>query len=48
MNSYPTRVLPKPRNETMNAVGGSTIHYDGNSWRFAPRDFRIRTEVLRR
>jgi gluconate 2-dehydrogenase alpha chain len=32
----------------MNAIGGSTIHYDGNSWRFAPWDFRIRTEVLRR
>jgi len=32
----------------MNAIGGSTIHYDGNSWRFAPWDFRIRTEVVRR
>ncbi len=32
----------------MNAVGGTTTHYDGNSWRFAPWDFRIRTEVMRR
>jgi gluconate 2-dehydrogenase alpha chain len=32
----------------MNAVGGTTTHYDGNSWRFAPWDFRIRTEVQKR
>ena len=32
----------------MNAVGGTTIHYDGNSWRFAPWDFKIRSEVMRR
>src|SRR5215467_7325362 len=32
----------------MNAVGGTTTHYDGNSWRFAPWDFKIRTETLSR
>ena len=32
----------------MNAIGGTTTHYDGNSWRFAPWDFKIRTEAVRR
>jgi gluconate 2-dehydrogenase alpha chain len=32
----------------MNAVGGTSTHYDANSWRFAPWDFRIRTEAARR
>jgi gluconate 2-dehydrogenase alpha chain len=32
----------------MNAIGGSTTHYDGNSWRYAPWDFHIRSEVVRR
>lgn len=32
----------------MNAIGGTTIHYDGNSWRFSPWDFKVRSEVIRR
>jgi gluconate 2-dehydrogenase alpha chain len=43
------RARPVTSNRTMmNAVGGSTTHYDGNSWRFAPWDFRIRAEVVSR
>src|ERR1700731_3398061 len=26
----------------MNAIGGTSIHYDANSWRFAPWDFKAR------
>ncbi len=32
----------------MNAIGGTSIHYDANSWRFAPWDFKARTEAVRR
>ena len=32
----------------MNAVGGTSIHYDGNSWRFNPWDFKARSEAIRR
>src|SRR5215472_9846147 len=32
----------------MNAVGGTSIHYYGNSWRFHPWDFRARSETIRR
>jgi len=32
----------------MNAVGGTSIHWDGNSWRFTPWDFKVRTETVRR
>jgi gluconate 2-dehydrogenase alpha chain len=32
----------------MNAVGGTSIHYDGNSWRFHPWDFRVRSETIKR
>src|SRR5262252_1793428 len=32
----------------MNAVGGTSIHYYGNSWRFHPWDFRTRSETIRR
>ncbi len=32
----------------MNAVGGTSIHYYGNSWRFHPWDFKARSESIRR
>jgi gluconate 2-dehydrogenase alpha chain len=32
----------------MNAVGGTSIHYYGNSWRFHPWDFKVRSETIRR
>ena len=32
----------------MNAVGGTSIHYYANSWRFHPWDFRVRSESVRR
>jgi gluconate 2-dehydrogenase alpha chain len=43
------RARPAPSGRTMmNGIGGTTIHYDANSWRFHPWDFRIRSEVARR
>ena len=32
----------------MNAVGGTSIHYYANSWRFAPWDFKARSESIQR
>jgi gluconate 2-dehydrogenase alpha chain len=32
----------------MNAIGGTTIHYWGQSWRLKPWDFQTRAEVIRR
>jgi gluconate 2-dehydrogenase alpha chain len=32
----------------MNAVGGTSIHYYANSWRFHPWDFRARSESVKR
>ncbi len=32
----------------MNAVGGTSIHYYGNSWRFHPWDFKVRSESIKR
>jgi len=32
----------------MNAIGGTSIHYDGNSWRFNPWDFKARSETIKR
>jgi gluconate 2-dehydrogenase alpha chain len=32
----------------MNAVGGTSIHYYANSWRFMPWDFKARSETVRR
>ena len=32
----------------MNAVGGTSIHYYANSWRFHPWDFKVRSETLKR
>ena len=32
----------------MNGVGGSSVHYTGQSWRLHPYNFREHTEVLRR
>jgi gluconate 2-dehydrogenase alpha chain len=33
---------------TMNAVGGSTVHWTGLCWRFHPWNFRTRSEAIRR
>jgi gluconate 2-dehydrogenase alpha chain len=41
------RLAPSGRT-MMNGIGGTTIHYDANSWRFHPWDFKIRSEVVRR
>jgi len=32
----------------MNAIGGTSIHYWGQSWRLKPWDFKTRSEVIRR
>jgi gluconate 2-dehydrogenase alpha chain len=32
----------------MNAVGGTSIHYYANSWRFSPWDFKARSESVKR
>ena len=32
----------------MNAIGGTSIHYWAQSWRFHPWDFRVRSEVTQR
>ncbi len=32
----------------MNAVGGTSIHWYANSWRFHPWDFKVRSETVRR
>lgn len=42
----PTRRFTIP--PMMNAVGGTSIHWDGNSWRFHPWDFKVRSETIRR
>jgi gluconate 2-dehydrogenase alpha chain len=43
------RARRSPSGRTMmNGIGGTTIHYDANSWRFHPWDFRIRSEAGRR
>src|SRR5258708_283612 len=42
----PTRRFTIP--PMMNAVGGTSIHWDANSWRFHPWDFKVRSETIRR
>jgi len=37
-----------PFHNMMNAVGGTSIHYYANHWRFSPWDFKARSETLRR
>ncbi len=32
----------------MNAVGGTSIHWYANAWRFHPWDFKVRSETLKR
>ena len=44
--NQPTRRNAVP--PMMNAVGGTSIHYDGNSWRFHPWDFKVRSETIKR
>jgi len=44
--NQPTRRSAVP--PMMNAVGGTSIHYDGNSWRFNPWDFKVRSETIKR
>ena len=42
----PTRRFPN--HVMMNAVGGTSIHYYANSWRFQPWDFKMRSQVIAR
>jgi gluconate 2-dehydrogenase alpha chain len=44
--NQPTRRNAVP--PMMNAVGGTSIHYDANSWRFHPWDFKVRSETTKR
>ena len=40
--------LPRgAKHPMMNAVGGSSLHYGGNSWRLNPWDFKVVTETKR-
>jgi len=32
----------------MNAIGGTSIHYHAQSWRYSPWDFKVRSESVRR
>ncbi len=32
----------------MNAIGGTSIHYHAQSWRYSPWDFKVRSESIRR
>ena len=32
----------------MNAIGGTSIHYHAQSWRFNPWDFQVRTRAIAR
>jgi gluconate 2-dehydrogenase alpha chain len=32
----------------MNAIGGTSIHYHAQHWRFSPWDFKVRSEVVKR
>ena len=49
--SAPARISPPaatPVPPMMNAVGGTSIHYYANSWRFHPWDFQVRSETDQR
>src|SRR5262249_3084850 len=42
-------MTPRPeRHAMMNAVGGTSIHYWGQSWRLNPWDFKVVSETRRR
>jgi len=40
--------VQQARHPMMNAVGGTSIHYHAQSWRFNPWDFRVRSATLER
>ncbi len=42
----PTAPPPIPAIRMMNGVGGTSIHYGTQSWRFRPDDFRGRSETI--
>lgn len=42
------RAQQAPVHPMMNAIGGSSIHYWAQSWRYHPWDFRVRSEVTSR
>lgn len=46
--SVAERARQAPAHPMMNAIGGSSIHYWAQSWRYHPWDFRVRSEVIRR
>ncbi len=39
---------PGGRHPMMNAVGGTSIHYHAQSWRFNPWDFQVRSRTIER
>src|SRR5438309_979682 len=44
-----SRMTPRPdRHAMMNAVGGTSVHYWGQSWRLNPWDFKVVSETKRR
>ncbi len=45
-NQTARRVQPIP--PMMNAVGGTSIHYYANSWRWHPWDFTVRSQTIKR
>ena len=42
------RAQQAPLHPMMNAIGGTSIHYWAQSWRYHPWDFRVRSETIRR
>ena len=43
--SAPGKAQPHPM---MNAIGGTSIHYHAQSWRYSAWDFKVRSESIRR
>ena len=47
-NSSQVAVPPATSGPMMNGVGGASIHYTAQSWRWLPYDFRVRSTVMQR
>jgi gluconate 2-dehydrogenase alpha chain len=49
VRSYANETAVQPaQHPMMNAVGGTSVHYWGQSWRLKPWDFKCRAEAIRR
>src|SRR5512140_1479279 len=49
VRAYPNETAVQPaQHPMMNAVGGTSVHYWGQSWRLKPWDFKCRSEAVRR